>query len=96
MSEVKAIDVRNPNPDLIECLEGLLADAKAGAIVGMAGASVFPDGTSRTFFISPENQSYKTSSASDHVLGALSRLNFQLLCERHGIDIEEFWYNLER
>ena len=80
-NNIREILSANPNPKMIEMAEKLLADAKAGEIVGFVGCLMFKDQqVDDTWVESPHW--WHTSVSSDRIIGALSRLKFRLLSFR--------------
>lgn len=84
-----ALDCRRPDPDFIERLEEMLADARRGETVGFVGVVLYHEGMVDYSWFDSRKPNWDRAVIADRVVGALDRLRFVLHCERHGIDTED-------
>ena len=63
--------LNEPDPEVIECLQGLLDEARTGKLKTIALAGISSDGFIRVC--------WRGQSPATHVLGALRRLEFDML-----------------
>lgn len=88
---VREIRATEPNPKLVNYLEELLADARAGEVVGIVGVAIFENRDTGPLWIPPPAVDRATAVDGDRILGALERLKFELLAGRYQVELEDHW-----
>lgn len=89
--KLRRIETRRPDPELVQRLEMLLEDAKRGEVVGFCGVLLFHEGQADYAWFDARLPGWDSSVVSDRVIGALERMKFLLLSERHQLDAKDTW-----
>ena len=87
---VEAIKTNEPNADLIVRCKSLLQDAESGELQGILGVVIYENGNSSEFWVSAPKD-YHINLISDHIIGCIERIKYQLLSSRYNVDAEDSW-----
>lgn len=91
VNKIATIDNRKPDPEFISRVEKLLEDAKSGEVTGFVGVVMFHEGLIDYLWHDSIKLRPDSSVVGDRVIGALERLKFILMAERHGLDPFDSW-----